>query len=182
MHTRTLRASGFLAGALVLAAVALGAAMQENKQPPPGRGAGLSSRQPGTTAPEKSLFDRLGGTYAIAAVVDDFLNALAHDPVIMANPNMQAACERMHRDNGVPGLKFQITAQVIEATGGPYKYHGKNMKDAHRGLMINESEWEAGVAAFKATLAKFNVPAREQEELIDIVASTHGEIVQPAER
>lgn len=129
---------------------------------------------------KKSLYERLGGTYAIAAVIDDFVNALPGDKVIMSNPQTKAAVEKAAASAGLPGLKYQITAFVIEATGGPYKYNGKTMKAAHEALKITQAEWDEGVVALKATLDKFKVPAKEQDELIAIVATTHDDIVMPA--
>jgi len=125
------------------------------------------------TAPSKSLFERLGGTYAIASVVDDLTERLAADPVITANPAVKESLSKI----SVPGLKFQLTAFVIQAVGGPYQYHGKDMKTAHANLKISGAEWDAAVADLKATLAKFNVPQREQEELLRVVASTKNDIV-----
>jgi hemoglobin len=136
-----------------------------------------SRKQPPEGVRAAPLFERLGGTYGIAAVVDDYLDNLAADSIIMANPQIKAACEKAHGQNGIPGLKFQITAWVIEATGGPYEFHGKDMKSPHAGLKITESEWAASNAVLKSSLDKFNVPASEQAELMAIIQKTHGDIV-----
>src|SRR5947207_11862489 len=92
------------------------------------------SAQPTPTAPAKpavpatgSLYDRLGGIDAIATVVDDFTNRLAVNKTIIANPQV---AEKM-KTLSVPALKFKLTAQVAEATGGPWKYAGKDMKTSH---------------------------------------------------
>lgn len=127
-----------------------------------------------TAVQEKPLYDRLGGTYPIAVVVDDFIERLLVNDTLNANPAIKEARDRVPKQ----GLKFQVTALVIEVTGGPYKYQGRNMKESHRHLHITEKEWEALVKDFKATLDKFKVPEKEQQELFKIVGSTHDDIVE----
>ncbi len=124
-------------------------------------------------AAEDSLYTRLGGTYAIATVVDDFIERVSVNDTLNANPAIDAARER------VPpaGLKFQVTAFMIQATGGPYKYHGRNMVDSHKHLHITEGEWQALAADFKASLDHFEVPEKEQGELFALVGTTHDDIV-----
>lgn len=124
-------------------------------------------------APAKSLYDRLGGVYAIATVVDAFIERLLVNNTLNANPAISAA------RTGVPkaGLKFQVTALVCEVTGGPCKYTGRSMKESHAHLNITGKEWDAMVADFRATLDQFKVPAAEQKELIGIVATTRPDIV-----
>jgi len=124
----------------------------------------------------KALYDRLGGVYNIAAVVDDFIERLLVNHTLNANPAINAA--RAHVPKA--GLKFQVTALVCEATGGPCKYTGRAMKESHQKLNITEGEWQAMVVDLRRTLDKFKVPAREQEELIIIVGSTKKDIVTPA--
>jgi hemoglobin len=75
------------------------------------------------------------------------------------------------------GLKFHVTTLVCEATGGPCRYVGRSMKEAHKHLNISEGQWQAMVADFKATLDAFKVPAQEQKELIAIVEGTKADIV-----
>jgi hemoglobin len=67
---------------------------------------------------------------------------------------------------------------VCEVTGGPCKYTGRSMKDAHEHLDITQGQWDAMVADFRATLNQFKVPPREQQELITIVGSTKNDIVR----
>jgi hemoglobin len=119
------------------------------------------------------LYERLGGLYSIAAVVDDFIERLYINPTLNANPAIGNARSDLRK----PGLKTQLTMLVCQVTGGPYKYVGKNMKESHAGFNITEKEWDAMVADFKATLEKFKVPAAEQQELIAIVATTKPDIV-----
>lgn len=124
----------------------------------------------------KPLYERLGGAYAIATVVDDFIERLLVNATLNANPAINEARARVPK----AGLKFHVTALVCEVTGGPCKYTGRTMKAAHAHLNITGKEWDAMVADFKVTLNKFNVPAAEQQELIAIVASTKPDIVVAA--
>ncbi|HET7292473.1 MAG TPA: group 1 truncated hemoglobin [Vicinamibacteria bacterium] len=121
----------------------------------------------------KPLYDRLGGAYNIAAVVDAFIERLRVNPTLNANPAIAAA----RKPERLPGLKFHLTAQVCQVTGGPCQYVGRSMKEAHATLNISEKEWDAMVADFTATLTRFGVPAAEQQELVDIVATTRPDIV-----
>jgi hemoglobin len=66
---------------------------------------------------------------------------------------------------------------VCEVTGGPCKYGGKGMKEAHAHMNITEKEWDVMVSEFKKSLARFKVPAREQQELFEIVGTTKADIV-----
>ena len=125
---------------------------------------------------EKSLYDRLGGTYAIATVVDDFIERLLVNDVLNANPAIKEARTRVPK----AGLKYRVTALVSQVTGGPEKYSGRSMKDAHKRLNITEKEWAAMRAEFKKSLDKFSVPEKEQNELFAIVESTKKDIVVPS--
>ncbi len=120
------------------------------------------------------LYERLGGVYSIATVVDDFIERLLVNDTLNANPAINEARARVPK----AGLKFHVTALMCQVTGGPCKYSGRSMKDAHDHLGINEAQWQAMVADFRTTLDKFKVPAMEQEELIAIVESTKADIVK----
>jgi hemoglobin len=120
------------------------------------------------------LYDRLGGVYNIATVVDDFIERLLVNATLNANPAINEARKRVPK----AGLKFHVTALVCAATGGKCAYTGRPMKESHEKLNISQAEWEAMVTDFKATLAKFKVPPREQQELITIVDSTKNDIVR----
>ncbi len=124
-------------------------------------------------APKASLYDRLGGIWGISQVVDDFMNRLVKNKVVMGNPQVAAT----GNSSPLPYLKFQVSEMVCEATGGPCKYTGKNMRDSHVHLKITEAEWNAMAADFKASLDHFKVPAAEQNELFAIVGTTKGDIV-----
>ena len=124
---------------------------------------------------DKSLYERLGGVYSIATVVDDFIERLLVNDVLNANPAVDESRARVPK----AGLKFRVTELVCQVTGGPEKYNGRNMLDSHKHLNISEKEWDAMMVDFKATLDKFKVPEKEQNELIAIVESTKGDIVAP---
>ena len=123
-----------------------------------------------------SLYERLGGVYSIATVVDDFINRIMVDPRLNANPLVDEAHHR------VPpaGFKYLVTEMVCWATGGPQKYTGKSMADSHQHLKITPKEWEAFLDDFKQTLGKSGVPTKEQNELRAIVDSTRSDIVVEA--
>ena len=124
-------------------------------------------------AEKPPLYDRLGGVYSIATVVDDFINRIMIDPRLNSNPLVDEAHHR------VPpaGFKYLVTEMVCWATGGPQKYTGKSMAVSHKDLKITSKEWEAFLDDFQLTLDKFKVPAEEQAELKAIVNSTRSDIV-----
>lgn len=124
-------------------------------------------------ATTKTLYERLGGVYNIAAVVDDFIEQLYVNDTLNANPAIAGARSQLRK----PGLKVQVTMLMCQVTGGPCKYIGQGMKEAHAHFRITEKEWDAMVADFKVTLDKFKVPAAEQQELITLVGSTKPDIV-----
>jgi hemoglobin len=124
-------------------------------------------------AEKPSLYDRLGGVYSIATVVDGLVDRIMVDPRLNANPLVDEAHHR------VPpaGFKYLVTEMVCWATGGPQKYTGRSMADSHAHLKITSAEWEAFLDDFQQTLDKFAVPAEEQAELKAIVNSTRSDIV-----
>jgi hemoglobin len=121
-----------------------------------------------------SLYERLGGVYAVAAVVDDFIDRVMSDARLNANPKVDEAHHRVHP----AGFKYLVTEQVCEATGGPQKYTGRTMADSHEELGITADEWVAFMDDLNQTFDKFDVPAKERGELIAIVESTRGDIVK----
>ena len=122
-----------------------------------------------------SLYDRLGGVYNIAAVVDDFVDRVMSDARLNANPRVDEAHHRV----SPAGFKYYVTEMVCWATGGPQTYSGRSMGDSHRHLGIVEVEWQAFMDDFQQTMDKFQVPADEQGELRAIVESTKESIVVP---
>jgi hemoglobin len=120
-----------------------------------------------------SLYERLGGVYAIAAVVNDLIDRIMDDPRLNANPKVNEAHHRVTR----AGFKYLVTEQVCEASGGPQRYTGKSMYDSHAHLDITEQEWQAFLDDLRQTLDKFKVPDTERIELLAIVDSIKKDIV-----
>jgi hemoglobin len=126
-----------------------------------------------STQEKTTLYERLGGVYNIATVVDDFIDRIMVDPRLNANPHVDEAHHRV----SPPGFKYLVTEMVCWATGGPQKYTGRSMYDSHAHLNISEQEWDAFMDDLNQTLDKFQVPQREWEEIVTIVESTRGDIV-----
>jgi hemoglobin len=124
-------------------------------------------------AEKPSLYDRLGGVYNIATVVDDLIDRVMVDPRLNANPRVDEAHHRV----SAAGFKFLVTELACSAAGGPQTYSGRSMGDSHRHLMITESEWQAFMDDLQQTLDKFRVSQPEALELIAIVDSTKEAIV-----
>jgi len=137
----------------------------------------VTSAQETTQLKEESLYNRLGGSHAIAQVVDDFVERIWVNEVLNANPMNKEAM-------GIskPALKYLATELTCMATGGPQKYSGRGMKEVHSGLNISEKEWESMLEDFKTTLNKFDVPEKEQSELIQLVGGLKGDIVMSSAR
>ena len=121
-------------------------------------------------ASQDSLYKRLGGYDALAAVTDDFLTRLATDPkegrFFVGLSNDSKTRVRQH-----------IVDFLCMATGGPCKYTGRDMVTAHTGLGITEEDWTITVKHLGATLNKFNVPAREQQDVVNAIAPLKSQIV-----
>ena len=100
-----------------------------------------------------SLYDRLGGVYSIATVVDDFIDRIMIDPKLNANPLVDEA----HHKVPPAGFKYLVTEMLCWAAGGPQRYTGRAMEDSHRHLAITAGEWDAFMEDLKATLDKFSV-------------------------
>jgi len=131
--------------------------------------AGCSGGMQGSTTmmEKKSLYDRLGGKPAITAVVDDFIGNVAGDTRI--NKRFATA--------DIPRLKRMLVDQICEASGGPCKYTGASMKDAHKGMKITDAEFNALVEDLVKSLDKFKVPAQEKGELLTALGGMKGDIV-----
>ncbi len=126
-----------------------------------------------TQETQPTLYERLGGVYSIATVVDDFVDRVMADARLNANP----AVDEAHHKVPPAGFKYLVTEMVCWATGGPQKYTGRSMADSHRHLNITPQEWIAFMDDFQQTVDKFKVAAAEQSELRAIVESTYGDIV-----
>ena len=117
---------------------------------------------------QKSLYDRLGGKDAIVAVVDDFVGNVAADNRI----------NRYFAKTDIPRLKRNLVDQICAGTGGPCQYTGKDMKTAHAGMGIAGKDFNALVQDLGKSLKKFKVPAKEQKELVAILAPMKKDIVE----
>ena len=126
-----------------------------------------------TDTEQKSLYERLGGIYPISAVVDDFIDRIMRDPRLNANPRVDEA----HHKVTVTGFKYLVTEQLGEASGGPQRYTGHGMREAHLQMQITGSEWTAFMDDLDQTLDKFQVPQRERQEIVAIVESTRADIL-----
>jgi hemoglobin len=132
------------------------------------------AQQDDTQTPGRpSLYDRLGGVYNIAPVVDDLIDRVMNDSRLNANPRVDEAHHRV----SAAGFKYFVTEMLCEAAGGPQHYSGRPMGDSHRHLMITDEEWRAFMDEVQQTLDKFGVPQPEQDEIKAIVESTHEAIV-----
>jgi hemoglobin len=116
---------------------------------------------------KKSLYERLGGIDAIRAVVDDFVANVAADKRI----------NKFFAHTDIDRLKHNLVDQICQGTGGPCTYTGRGMKDAHAGMGVRNRDFNALVADLGKTLKKFKVPAKEQGELVAILAPMKKDIV-----
>ena len=117
--------------------------------------------------PQASLFDRLGGMPAITAVADKTVERSASDP----------RTRRSFEGVKLAGLKKGLSAQICEASGGPCKYEGDSMAQVHKGLDITAAEFDALVEQLVDTLDQFKVPAREKNELLQLLGPMKSDIV-----
>lgn len=132
----------------------------------------FSIAQDEKTETEKSLYERLGGYDAIAAVVDDFFKRMINDPQLGRFFIGLSTDSKMRAQ--------QLTVDfVCKATGGPCLYTGRDMKTVHTGLNINEDDWNIAAKHLTATLDKFNVPEKEKNEVLNLVTGLKGTIVTP---
>lgn len=121
----------------------------------------------------KSLYDRLGGRTAIVAVVDDFVANCAADTRI--NKFFAATAADAKR---LAAFKNNLVDQICEASGGPCKYTGRDMKSAHAGLGISNADFDALVEDLTKTLDKFKVGKAEQGQLLGVLGPMRPQIVE----
>jgi hemoglobin len=127
-------------------------------------------------APAKpSLYKRLGGYDAIAAVTDDFIGRLIGDPRF-AKFFAGASTDSKGK------IRQHVVDQLCNATGGPCLYTGRTMKQSHAGLGITEEDWNASVKHLVASLDKFKVPEAEKAELLAIAGTLKADIVEKNEK
>jgi hemoglobin len=164
-------------------AMLLSAAAMASTLAVPAFAAGQDSAAPGA---DKSLYERLGGIFAIAAVVDYFSDELIKDPVAgagSANPQLR---EWSTKDLGrLPGLKFMRTLWVAKVAGGPFQYTptrpgstNLGLENAHKNLKISPTEFDAAAAVLSRTLDHFSVPAREKSEVLGAFAAHKNEVTK----
>ena len=120
---------------------------------------------------EKSLYERVGGYNALAAVVDDFIGRLISDKQFEKFFIGQSTDSKKR-------IRQHILDQFCAATGGPCVYTGREMKTSHAGLGITNAEWDAAAKHLVASLDKFKVPEKEKGELLAFVTSLKKDIVE----
>jgi len=130
-----------------------------------------AAEPPASPQPQQaSLYQRLGGYDALAAVSDDFLGHLASDP------QMVRFFVGLSTDSRLK-VRQHVVDFLCVATGGPCKYTGRDMKTAHTGLSITESDWSSMVKYLVGTLDKFKVPEKEKSEVLTALSGLKGDIV-----
>jgi hemoglobin len=135
---------------------------------------------------EQSLYERLGGVFAIAAVVDRFSDALIHNPIVgqeSQNPQLR----EWHTQNlgRLPGLKFMRTLWVCNVAGGPFEFSATRpgrtelgLEEAHRNLRISPEEFDEVAAELARTLDYFKVPDQEKQEVLGAFAAHKDEVTE----
>jgi len=120
---------------------------------------------------ERTLYERLGGYDAIAAVAGDLLPRLQADSGL-------ARFWRHRGEDGVEREKQLLIDFLCSNAGGPLYYTGRDMKVSHRGMKISAGDWAAFLGHLNATLAVFQVPPTERDQVVAFVQSTKGDIVE----
>ena len=168
-----------LEGAMLLPAAALVGALAAG--PAHAAEPDRTRKQPG---PGPSLYERLGGIFAIAAVVNHFSDEIIRDPIAGAR-SRNPALRQWHRRqlDRLPGLKFMRTLWVAAAAGGPYQFtptqRGSTplgLENAHRNLRISPREFDAVARVLSRSLDRFNVPRREKDEVLAAFAAHKDEV------
>jgi hemoglobin len=137
---------------------------------------------------ESSLYDRLGGVFAIAAVVNRFSDLILDDP-IAGRTSRNPALRSWHTESltRLPGLKFMRTLWVCDVAGGPFSFAATRpgatplgLEEAHRELRITSEEFDAVAGVLARTLDEFHVPQREKDEVLGAFAAHKAEVTQGA--
>ena len=135
---------------------------------------------------ESSLYERLGGVFAIAAVVERFSDVLVDNPIV-GQGSSNPALRDWHTDNlgRLPGLKFMRTLWVCNVSGGPFEYAGTKpgsttlgLEEAHREFRISSAEFDEVAAELARALDAFDVPTREKDEVLAAFAAHKGEVTE----
>jgi hemoglobin len=143
-----------------------------------------ASAQAKQTAPERSLYERLGGVFAIAAVVDHFSDAVVKNPIVGQKAKNRQLQEWHTKNLGrLPGLKFMRTLWVCKVSGGPFQFTATKpgatplgLEEAHRGLRISPAEFDEVAAELGRTLDSVKVPKREKAEVLAAFAAHKDEV------
>ena len=133
-----------------------------------------------TTPAEPSLYDRLGGYFAIAAVVNRFSDAIIANPKLNENPALKAWNET-EAEARLPGLKFGRTLWIAAAAGGPFDYTGLPLSEAHADLDLSADEFAEVGAEIVRALDYYGVPEREKQELVEAYQASMTEVVTATE-
>jgi hemoglobin len=131
---------------------------------------------PLTGKSKETLYTRLGGKPAITKVVDDLVTIVIEDPRIKDEHK-----EHFKKEDNVAELKKKLVDQIGQATGGPEKYTGRNMKDAHKGMKITDADFDALADDVGKALDKNNVGPKEKKELMDLLGPMRKEVVEKPE-
>lgn len=135
---------------------------------------------------EKTLYERLGGVFAIAAVIDHFSDAVVKNPIV-GQDSKNPALREWHTEqlSRLPGLKFMRTLWVCNVAGGPFEYEGTQpgttplgLEEAHRELQISPEEFDEVAAELGRTLDFVGVPQREREEVLAAFAAHKTEVTE----
>ena len=134
-----------------------------------------------TTPAEPSLYDRLGGYFAIAAVVNRFSDKIIRNPILNKNPALKE-WNRTQAETRLPGLKFGRTLWIAAAAGGPFVYTGLPLNEAHGEFNLTADEFaEVGTEIVRA-LDFYEVPEREQQELVAAYQASMSDVVTATEQ
>lgn len=133
-------------------------------------GLALSTTTSALAQDKATLYKRLGGYDALAAVTDDFLGRLAPDPKL-------GRFFVGHSTDSIARIRGHVIDFLCVATKGPCTYSGRDMKTSHTGLRISDDDWDVAVKALTGTLDKFSVPATEKNEVLTAVSSLKSDIV-----
>lgn len=122
---------------------------------------------------DPSLYERVGGINNIAVLIDDVIERSYVDEVFKANPLIEEAHKRYPK----AAYKYNATSLACMVMGGPQKYTGRSLKDAHQHLRVTEIEWQELIKIFKESMNSFNLPQKEQNEILGIIESTKGDVL-----
>ena len=131
---------------------------------------GTAFAAPQQPATQDSLYKRLGGFDALAAVTDDFIGRMATDPQLKKFFSG-------FNESSLKRIREHIVDFLCQATGGPCTYHGRDMKTAHTGLHITEEEWNVAVKHLNETFDKFKVPDKERADVLAAIRPLKADIV-----